>query len=178
MEIYLVRHTSVDVPPGHTYGQTDVPLRSTFEEEAAIVKANLEGIIFDKVWTSPLSRCVKLATYCGYPDAEREDRIMEINFGDWEMKSWDELSADPHSVAWFDDWVNISSPNGESMMDQFNRVSSFLNEIRQSGMQRICLFAHGGVLTCSRIYAGHYEMKEAFNNMPVYGSIVRLSFDE
>ena len=27
MEIYLVRHTSVDVPAGYAYGQTDVPLR-------------------------------------------------------------------------------------------------------------------------------------------------------
>ena len=27
MEIYLVRHTSVDIPAGYAYGQTDVPLR-------------------------------------------------------------------------------------------------------------------------------------------------------
>ena len=25
MEIYLVRHTSVDIPAGYAYGQTDVP---------------------------------------------------------------------------------------------------------------------------------------------------------
>ncbi len=178
MEIYLIRHTSVDVPQGITYGQTDVPLRPTFEEEASIVKANLEGIYFDKVWTSPLSRCVKLANYCGYPDAEREDRIMEVNFGDWEMKSWDELSKDPRSSGWFDDWINMASPNGESFKDQFNRVSSFLNEIRKSGLQKVCLFAHGGVLTSSRIYAGHYEMKDAFDNMPTYGSIIRLLFED
>jgi len=177
MEIYLIRHTSVDVPPGYTYGQTDVPLRPSFEEEAAIVKSNLEGMEFDKVWTSPLSRCTRLATYCGYPDAEREDRIMELNFGDWEMKSWDELSADPRSKAWFDDWINICSPNGESMMDLFKRVSAFLDEIREKNFKRVCLFAHGGVLTCARIYAGHYEIKNAFDNMPTYGSIIKLSFD-
>ena len=33
MEIYLIRHTSVDVPAGYAYGQTDVPLKPTFEEE-------------------------------------------------------------------------------------------------------------------------------------------------
>ena len=26
MEVILIRHTSVDVPPGVCYGQTDVPL--------------------------------------------------------------------------------------------------------------------------------------------------------
>ena len=41
MEIYLVRHTSVDVPAGYAYGQTDVPLRSSFEDEAEVVKKKL-----------------------------------------------------------------------------------------------------------------------------------------
>ena len=34
MNIYLIRHTSVDVPKGLCYGQSDVPLRPTFEIEA------------------------------------------------------------------------------------------------------------------------------------------------
>lgn len=41
MEIYLVRHTSVDVPAGYAYGQTDVPLRPSFEDEAEAVKKDL-----------------------------------------------------------------------------------------------------------------------------------------
>ena len=99
MEIYLIRHTSVDVPAGYAYGQTDVPLKPTFEEEAEEVKKGLSDHTFDKVWTSPLTRCVRLANYCGFPEAEREDRIKEVNFGEWEMKSWNELSSDPRSEA-------------------------------------------------------------------------------
>ena len=92
MEIYLIRHTSVDVPAGYAYGQTDVPLKPTFEEEAEEVKKGLSDHTFDKVWTSPLTRCVRLANYCGFPEAEREDRIKEVNFGECEMKcgpGWD-----------------------------------------------------------------------------------------
>ena len=85
MEIYLVRHTSVDIPAGYAYGQTDVPLRPSFEDEAEAVKKNLSGHTFDKVWSSPLTRCTRLAAYCGYPDAEKEDRIKEISFGEWEI---------------------------------------------------------------------------------------------
>ena len=55
MEIYLVRHTSVDIPAGYAYGQTDVPLRPSFEDEAEAVKKNLSGHTFDKVWSSPLN---------------------------------------------------------------------------------------------------------------------------
>ena len=156
MEIYLIRHTSVDVPAGYAYGQTDVPLKPTFEEEAEEVKKGLSDHTFDKVWTSPLTRCVRLANYCGFPEAEREDRIKE---------------------AWFKDWVNNPTPNGESLQDQYDRVSDFLNELRKSGLQKVCLFAHGGVLTCARVYAGEYPLQDAFKNVPSYGAIVKLVLD-
>ena len=175
MDIYLVRHPSVDVPPGYTYGQTDVSLRETFEEEASIVKSNLCGLSFDKVWTSPLSRCVKLATYCGYPDAEKDNRLKEINFGDWEMKPWEEISKDKHSKTWFKDWIHTRTPNGECLKDQYERVCSFIDEIRKRSYKNICIFAHGGILTCARVYVGEYSLKEAFNNVPPYGSIIKLT---
>lgn len=176
MEIYLIRHTSVDVPAGYAYGQTDVPLRLSFEQEAEVVKQSLAGLQFDKVYTSPLTRCVRLATYCGYPDAQREDRIKELNFGEWEMKSWEELSADPRSGAWFADWINVCTPDGESFMEQYKRVASFLDEIRNSNYDKVCIFAHGGVLTCARLYMGEYDIKEAFKNIPSYGAVVTLKF--
>ena len=61
MEVTFIRHTSVDVPPGVCYGQSDVPLRDSFEQEAAITSENLktyrpQGRDFDHVYTSPLSR--------------------------------------------------------------------------------------------------------------------------
>ena len=43
MEVILIRHTSVDVPPGVCYGQTDVPLKPTFEAEAAVTAENLKN---------------------------------------------------------------------------------------------------------------------------------------
>ena len=67
MEIYLARHTSVDVPRGTCYGFTDVPLRATFRREATATRLRLGGLTFDHVYTSPLSRAAKLAAFCGYP---------------------------------------------------------------------------------------------------------------
>ena len=75
MEVVLVRHTSVDVPKGTCYGQTDVPVRDTFEQEAECTRRSLEQYLpFDKVYSSPLTRARKLAAYCGYPDAETDLR--------------------------------------------------------------------------------------------------------
>lgn len=177
MEIYMIRHTAVDVPPGYTYGQTDVGLKDTFEEEAARVRETIGSLQFDKVYTSPLSRCVKLCNYCGFTGPIKEDRIKELHFGEWEMTSFQDLSVDPRSKDWFADWIHYRTPGGESFMDQYERVASFLDELRRSGMQRVAVFAHGGVLTCARVYAGIYELSDAFANIPSYGEVIRLTLD-
>ena len=177
MEIYFIRHTSVNVPAGYAYGQTDVPVQTTFEDEAEEVKRNLKELTFDKVWTSPLSRCVKLAEFCGYPDAEQDERVKEVNFGDWEMKSWNEISMDSRSEAWFKDWINTKMPNGECFLDQYKRVCDFIDSVRKMGLQRVCVFAHGGVLTCARVYAGEYTLEEAFKNVSSYGAMIKIELD-
>lgn len=174
MEVYLVRHTSVDVPAGYAYGQTDVPVRPSFEEEAQVVKEQLAPHTFDKVWSSPLSRCARLAGFCGYPDAEKEERLKEIAFGEWEMKSWEEISADPRSEGWFSDWLHIPTPGGESLTDQYNRLKEFLDEIKKKGYDKVCIFAHGGILTCARVYAKEYGLEEAFQHVPSYGEVIKL----
>jgi alpha-ribazole phosphatase len=175
MEIYLVRHTSVNVPFGYAYGQTDVELKDTFKEEAEVVKKNLAGLVFDNVWCSPLTRCVRLADYCGYPDAIRDERIKELNFGEWEMKSWYELNDD-RSKSWFENWINTPTPGGESLNDQYKRVAIFLDEVRRGDYQQVCVFTHGGVLTNARIYAGEYGIEKAFENIPAYGEVIKLQF--
>lgn len=173
MEIYLIRHTSVDVPIGVCYGQTDVPLKESFEQEASVVAAQLSELPFDEVFVSPLSRCVKLASFCGWPDARRDRRILEMNFGAWEMKKWGDI-RDPHLQEWFDDYLNVQTTEGESFMQQYQRVSAFLDEIRKSSAQRIAVFTHGGVVICGQVYAGIKTAEEAFTSIPAYGSITKL----
>lgn len=178
MEVIFIRHTSVDVPPGVFYGQSDVPLRDSFEQEAAVTFENLktyhpQGRDFDQVYTSPLSRCVRLATYCGYPDAIRDNRIMEINFGDWEMKKYDEIS-DPRLAEWYADYINIPVTNGESFAMQYQRVANFLDELKEKEYEYVAVFAHGGVLICAQLYAGTIKMEEAFSNLTPYGGIIQL----
>lgn len=176
MEIYLIRHTSVDVPQGVCYGQTDVPLKTSFEQEAEIVKNNLAGHTFDAIYTSPLSRCVRLATYCGYPDAQHDDRLKEMFMGDWEMQSFDKIN-DPQLQEWYDNYLYIPTRNGESYQDLLTRVSSFFKELKNNAdsNHKIAVFAHGGVLLSAQIYAGVFSPENALQKLPSYGEIVRIS---
>lgn len=171
MKVYLIRHTSVDVPPGTCYGQTDVPLKATFEEEAKVCKSRIEGIRFDKVYTSPLSRCTRLATFCGYADAVRDDRLMEINCGKWEMKRYDDIS-DPRLREWYDDYLHVPATEGESFMDLLHRVSSFLSELKKKPYERVLIFAHGGVLISAQVYAGMIRPEQGFDAISPYGGMV------
>lgn len=171
MKVYLIRHTSVDVPSGTCYGQTDVPLKDTFREEAAVCKSRIEGIRFDRVYTSPLSRCTRLAAFCGYADAERDDRLKEINCGKWEMRRYDDIS-DPRLREWYDDYLHVPATGGESFMDLLKRVSSFLEELKGQAYENVLIFAHGGVLISAQVYAGTIKPEQGFEAISPYGGVV------
>ena len=179
MEITLIRHTSVNVPPGVCYGQTDVPLQSTFPQEADEVKRRLQaslppGTDFDQTFTSPLSRCTRLAGHCGYADAKRDARLLELNFGAWEMQPF-ATNPDPRLAEWYADYLHVPATGGESFAEQYRRVAAFLDELRTQPCTRVAIFSHGGVLVCAQIYAGLARAEEAFSALPPYGGIVHIN---
>ena len=173
MIVTFIRHTSVDVPRGTCYGQTDVPLKDTFPQEAATVAARLSGRTFDKAYTSPLSRCTRLAAYCGFPHAERDERILELNFGDWEGKRWDDIQ-DPRLQEWFDNWMDVRAGGAESFLEQYNRVAFFLDELKEQNYHRVAVFAHGGTIRSALVYAGRCNFNQVFSDMVDYGSLTTI----
>ena len=177
MDVFLIRHTSVDVPKGFCYGATDVALSDSFAIEAEVVRERLLGVAFDAVFTSPLSRAVRLAAYCGLGDALVDDRVKELDFGEWEMKNFDELyKYDVRFRLWCDgDYVNTPSPGGESFAGQIKRFKSFIDEKKNQGFKRIAVFTHGGILACGLIMTGQAEAKNALSVVPPYGSVVCLT---
>lgn len=170
MKIYLIRHTAVDVPEGMCYGQTDVPLKTTFEVESKFIQVKINNIEPDAVYSSPLSRCTKLADACGYADAKLDNRLMELNFGDWEGELWDELDMS----IWKEDWVHPATPNGESFMQMYQRVSVFLDELKEEYHHSVLIFTHGGVISCARVYFDQIHLTQAFDIKTKYGEVVKF----
>ena len=173
MEVYLIRHTSVDVPKGTCYGFTDVPLSDTFETEATITRQQLDDLVFDSVYSSPLSRATRLASFCGFPNANCDDRLKEMNMGEWEMQLFDDIT-DERLQLWYNDFLNQPTTGGESFSDVYCRVASFLEELRKKDFQKVAIFAHGGVLICAQVFAGIVPIEEGFSNLTPYGGIVKI----
>lgn len=175
MEVVLIRHTSVDVIPGTCYGQSDVPLKDSFLTEAAATKAHLESFgAVDAAYTSPLQRCTRLAEFCGWGNAQRDPRLMEINFGEWEMQRFDDIS-DPHIQEWYADYLNVHATGGESFIGMYARVKEFLDELRSRPLSRVAIFTHGGVLLCAQVYDGQFAMEDAFSHQTPYGGIISIN---
>lgn len=169
MKLTLIRHTRVALPAGICYGSTDVDVAASFEEEAAEVKKGLEGASFDTVYTSPLQRCTKLATFCGFADAIRDNRLRELDFGSWEGLPWQEIE-DPLLTAWYDNWMDLQAGGAESFLEQCTRVAYFLDELREKEYRHGCIFAHSGTIRAALVYAGYCTLSRAFDQEVDFGS--------
>lgn len=174
MEVFWVRHTKTAVIPGTCYGNSDVDVADSFLEEAEKVRERLKGERFDAVYSSPLQRCRKLAAYCGYEHPFLDDRLKELNFGNWEGQRWDEIQ-DPNLQAWYDDWLSIRAGGAESFLEQYNRVTAFLDDLKETGYKKVCVFAHGGTIRSALVYSGKYNFNQAFADDVEYGALVKMT---
>ena len=182
MQITLVRHTAVS-PEWRVicYGNTDIPLADTFAEEAPRVAAQIDLSLYDRILSSPLSRAFKLAQYCvpAGTHIEVDDRLKEMNFGDWEGKPWDSILKEEQEVsAFFEYFIDQPAPRGESLRNLARRVADLLDELYTSGAQHVLLFSHGGVINVLRAMAGHITLQEAFAQILPYGSVTTIDLDD
>lgn len=181
IQVDFIRHTSLKVTPDLCYGQTDIEVSHSFLEEAELVKRKIEGVEYDAVFSSPLSRAHKLCNYCGYEDVVRLDsRIMERNFGDWELKTWTEVNelANGHSDGskYLDERGQIIPPNGETVDDMLHRVYHFIQDLRMERLGRVAVFCHGGVINSARYFQSLISLDSLFVEVPPYGSVTSLNF--
>lgn len=174
MKIYLIRHTAVAVPEGMCYGQTDVPLKASFEVESKFVQVKIKDIVPDAIFSSPLSRCCLLTVSCGFENPVLDSRLKELNFGDWEGKQWNEIDM----AIWEEDWINPSTPHGESFQEMYQRVSSFFDELKNKNYKSVLVFTHGGVISCARVYFGQTSLAHAFDIKTRYGEVVKFQFED
>ncbi len=174
MKLVFIRHSSVAVPKGVCYGQSDVGLASTFPEEAERTKSRLAAYSFDAIYSSPLSRCTRLAAYCGYGnDARLDPRLMEMDFGEWEMKRFDEIT-DPRLQLWFDDYLNVPATGGESSMQQRTRLMDFISDLQKTDARTVAIFTHGGIVIHALACLRGLSDAEAFASQPTYGEVVEM----
>ncbi|MDZ7899524.1 MAG: alpha-ribazole phosphatase family protein [Arcicella sp.] len=177
MEIFLIRHTSVNVPKGICYGKSDVELNHTapIEINKTVTKLSKHcDIESAKIWSSPAIRCMTLAKEIR-DDFQLDERLWEMNFGDWEMQAWNDIKRED-SDPWMLDFVNISTPNGESFKELSVRANEFLDEIITQNLEQIILVNHSATIRTIICRALDLDLKNAFRMEIDYGSITKIVY--
>lgn len=178
MKLTLVRHTMVDVPKGICYGNTDVALAASFESEVIPIQEKLSAENFDAIFSSSLSRCTALAERLANNKNIRIDqRLKELNFGDWEMEHWNSFFESADGKAWFTDYVNTPCPNGESFAEQIRRTKSFLFDLKCTTFSNVLLVTHAGIIRATMSLLQDKTPEETFNTSLEYGQIVTFKLD-
>ncbi|MBI9034161.1 MAG: alpha-ribazole phosphatase [Bacteroidales bacterium] len=173
MEIYLIRHTTVDVPPGYCYGRTNVPLKESFEMEAQHIKDQIESLHFDKIYCSPAERCTRLSKYLFGNDYITDDRVREMSFGVWEGGNWNDIVKE-EADQWMKDWINLPTPGGESLIEMKMRVEDFFNELYKTNHTRVAVVTHSGVQRLFKVLRGEYELKQMFEIEVAFGEVMNF----
>lgn len=172
MEIYLVRHTETACEKGICYGQSDVELKTPFELQFDQIKQQIPADAV--VYSSPLLRCTQLANYLS--DAVSIDsRLMEMHFGDWELKNWNAIPEADYTP-WMTDFVNVSVPNGESFVALHHRVTDFLATLTlEKKSKKIVLVTHAGVIRSILCTVSNLPLKDAFSNKVDFGAVIKIT---
>lgn len=178
MIITAIRHTSVDVSSGICYGITDVPLAPTFLSELESIRRNLTSEPFDAIFSSPLNRCTKLANEL-FPEVpiQIDDRLTELDFGNWEMTSWNTIFQSPEGKVWFADYAHSACPGGESFTDLIKRGKTFLDDLRCTNFLNVIIFTHAGMIRAMMCLIQHKTAEEAFQTPLIYGQTLSINFE-
>lgn len=208
IELELIRHTRTAAAPGLCYGRTDVPLAASFPAEAQQIIDRLlahPAGLPPTILASPLSRCRFLADRI--VDAVRRSpgdrktppgrgldaRLQELDFGEWEGRTWEEIDATDRerSRKWMNRFVSERCPGGESyaaladrmvnaICDLLEHIVTALETEAAENPLRALVVAHAGPIRALLAHLLDLPLENSFRLQIDYGrsSTVRLRWPE
>jgi broad specificity phosphatase PhoE len=138
--IYIARHgeTAWTLTGQHT-GLTDLPLTQHGEDNAMRLGDRLAGLLFAKVFTSPLQRARRTCDLAGFRDeAEIDNDLLEWNYGQYEGRLTADIRAERPGWQLFRD----GCPGGESPAQVRTRADNAIARIRSVG-GNVLIFSSG-----------------------------------
>jgi probable phosphoglycerate mutase len=147
-EIYLARHgeTAWTISRQHT-GRTDIPLLAQGEKDAIQLGQRLKGVVFTKVFASPLQRARRTCELAGFgAQAEVDPELHEWDYGDYEARRTADIRAERSD--W--DLFRHGAPGGESVAAIGARVDRVIARLRTVD-GHVLIFSHGHSPASSRL---------------------------
>lgn len=184
----FIRHGSTASNREHRYlGKTDEPLdeagmqqiKQATEYQSDVNTQNI------KIYSSPLRRCIQTAKII-FPDLEPEpvEAFSEMDFGEFELKNYEELSSDPRYRDTYQTWIDsggtLAFPGGESRDEFIKRcVSGFERTISALEDNDTAVFVvHGGtIMAIMSYYCGGDYFDYQVKNGCGYSCVVDIDYN-
>lgn len=152
MKFILVRHGETEANIGDIYsGWTDFPLT---EKGSKAIKATAEALKryenIEIIYSSPLNRALTTAKVISASinkEIKIVDNLREMNFGIFDGKERRHIqeSYAKEWKSWIEDYVNYRIPEGENLIDVYNRIKDFINKLIEEDKDSI-IVTHGGII--------------------------------
>ena len=142
--IYIVRHGQTEQNlKKKLQGRSDFPLTELGREQASAVGDAFRdaGIVFTRVYSSPLVRAVQTAELVA-PGAEivTDERLLEMDYGPYEGTDLHNLP--PEVEEFFKDFTNHPAPDGmEQLSSVVARAGEFLERLKAEAVHRDILLS-------------------------------------
>ncbi|MEG1459604.1 MAG: histidine phosphatase family protein [Acetivibrio sp.] len=155
MKLHLIRHGRTLANEKHLYcGHTDISLSEKGKMDLLVLKNRVDYPKGDFFITSGLKRCRETLEIL-YDKSEDFSMAewMEMNFGVFEMKSYEELKNRKDYKMWIQDVEKNKCPLGESQTIFLNRIQHGWIQLKEICPNRedanILVITHGGVIANS-----------------------------
>lgn len=163
--VYLIRHGRTEANEKHLYcGSSDVPLSEAGIMELKKLTYRIKSAHFI---TSGMKRTEQtLQVLFGKVPHSREPRFREMDFGLFELRSYEEMKDDPAYQAWIsgDNEAN-AAPGGESGVQMQKRAIEAFSELKETGRD-VVIVTHGGVIAAIMAHLFPEENKNRYQWQP------------
>lgn len=158
--IYFVHGTTTDNASKLCSGWKEALLNDLGKEQAMnLGKVSKErGDKFDVMFISDLKRAIE-SSNIAFPEYEKitDNRLRECNYGD--------LDGEHKSLVVYEEHINESFPNGESLKDVENRIRNFVQYLKDNyDNQTIGVVAHRAPQLALEVVTKNISWEEAIAN--------------
>ena len=170
MELYLIRHgKTVWNKENRFQGIRDIDLAPEGINKAQELGKKLEGIQFDKVFSSSLKRAyqtAQLATQNRY-EIIKDKALTEINFGAMEGQTYEDMEKSTSNFRYFFTAPEKFQPaeGGESLEHMCQRTKEFIQKkvepiYKINPQAKIMIVAHGALNKAIMCYLENHGLKD------------------
>ena len=151
--LLLIRHAETDAAKKRLLvGSTEVAANEEGLARLERFRKIMEPFAPQEWYCSPRKRALQTAAgimqFCGIDfDIRIDDRLQEIDFGRWEMKSIADISlAEPDMMDAWGEYNSFVFPEGEAVEHFCTRVNDMFSALQRLPAKEIAVVTHGGVI--------------------------------